>query len=65
MKHTLYEDVITGKFALIRLPAAYVDGQAVPIPPTARWFDTREEALATISSLFDCDDDGRDDASTH
>jgi hypothetical protein len=57
MKHTLYEDPITHKFAVIRLPARFVDGDRVPVPPTARWFGTREEALATLSDLFNQDED--------
>lgn len=55
MRHTLNEDPITHKFAVIRLPWRYREGDKVPIPRTARWFGTREEALATISDLFDQD----------
>ena len=65
MRHILYEDPLTHQFALIRLPAKHVEGEAVPIPRTARWFSTRQEALGTISDLFDCDEDGRDDSSLH
>jgi len=57
MKHTLYEDPITHKFAVIRLPARFVDGDRVPVPRSARWFGTREEALATLSDLFNQDED--------
>ena len=57
MRHTLYEDPITGKFAVIRLPSRYVEGDKLPIPPTARWSSTRDEALATLSELFDQDED--------
>lgn len=57
MRHTLYEDPITRKFAVIRLPSRYVEGNELPIPPTARWFGTRDEALATLSHLFDQDED--------
>lgn len=53
MRHALYEDPRTHKFALIRLPSIFVEGDELPIPPTARWFRTRAEALATISDLFD------------
>ena len=52
MKHTLYEDPVTHKFALIRLPERFADGDAVPILPTDRWFSTREEAVAALSELF-------------
>lgn len=54
MKHGLYEDPITHKFAVIRLPSMFRDGDKVPVPPTSRWFETREEAVAT---LFDHDED--------
>ena len=65
MRHTLYEDPITHKFAVIRLPSTFSDGDKVPIPPTARWFGTREEALATISDLFDEAEDGDHDDCLH
>ena len=32
MKHALYEHPITHKFALIRLPEQFADGDAVPDP---------------------------------
>jgi len=54
MRHGLYEDPITHKFAVIRLPSLFRDGDEVPIPRTPRWFETREEAVAT---LFDEDED--------
>ena len=65
MRHILYEDPLTHRFALIKLPARYVEGETVPIPLTARWFSTRQEALATISDLFDRDEDDHDDGSIH
>lgn len=65
MRHTLYEDPITHKFAVIRLPSRCIDGDRVPIPPTARWFGTREEALATICDLFDQDENGDHDDCLH
>lgn len=46
MRHTLYEDPSTHRFAMIRLPWAHIEGDEVPIPPTARWFATREDAPA-------------------
>jgi len=64
VRHILYEDPLTHKFALIRLPAKHVDGERMPIPLAARWFSTRQEALATLSELFDCED-GRDEGSIH
>ena len=54
MRHGLYEHPITHKFALIRLPSVFREGDEVAISRTPRWFETREEAVAT---LFDEDDD--------
>ena len=56
MRHTLYEDPSTHRFAMIRLPWALIEGDEVSIPPTARWFATREDAPATICDLFDQDE---------
>ena len=64
MRHILYEDPVTHRFALIRLPTKYVEGETVPIPLTARWFSSREEVLARISDLFDCEEDGHNAAAT-
>jgi hypothetical protein len=52
MKHTLYEDPITHKFALVRLPDKFADGDPVPVLPTDQWFDTREEAIAALPELL-------------
>ena len=52
MKHALYEDPITHKYALIRLPDKFADGDKLPILPTDRWFGTREEALAALPELL-------------
>jgi len=57
VKHTIYEDPITHQFAVLRLPARFIDGDRVPVPPTARWFLTLEEALATLPDLFNEDED--------
>lgn len=57
VRHTLYEDPVTRKFAVIRLPSRYVEGDKLPIPPTASWFGTRDEALEMLSQLFDEDED--------
>ena len=61
MRHTLYEDPITHKFALIRLPSAHIEGDTIPIPQTVRWFCTRQEAVARLANLFDEDEDGQND----
>ena len=52
MKHALYEDPVTHKFALLRLPKKFVAGDTLPISPPDRWFDTREAAVAALSELF-------------
>jgi hypothetical protein len=57
MKHVLYEHPVTRKFALIRLPEPFDDGDTLPILPSARWFSSREEAIAALPELFDRDDD--------
>jgi hypothetical protein len=56
MKHALYEDPITHKYALIRVPEKFLDGDKLPILPTERWFTTREEALATLPELLNQDE---------
>jgi hypothetical protein len=56
MKHTIYEDPITHKFALIRLPMKFADGDKLPILPATRWFVTREEAVAALPELFNQDE---------
>ena len=65
MRHTLYEDPVTHKFALIRLPSRYIKGDKMTIPRAARWFGTREEALAAISDLFSQDEDSDSDDYLH
>jgi hypothetical protein len=57
MKHALYEDPITHKFALIRLPRQFADGDPVPTPPSDHWFSDREQAIAALPELFNEDDD--------
>ena len=56
MKHTLYEDPVTHQFALIRLPEKFIEGDILPIPPTDRWFASREEAIASLSELLNLED---------
>jgi hypothetical protein len=65
VKHTIYQDPITHRFAVIRLPSTFIDGDRVTVPTTVQWFGTREEALATLSSLFDQDEDGHTEDSLH
>jgi len=52
MKHAIYEDPHTHKFAIIRLPPMFVDGDTLDIPLTVRWLDTREEAVAALPELL-------------
>ena len=56
MKHTIYEDPITHKFALIRLPARFVEGDRLEILPGARWFATHEEAVASLPDLLNLEE---------
>ena len=56
MKHAIYEDPITHKFALIRLPQMFVEGDTLSIPLTVRWLDTREEAVAALPDLLNEED---------
>ena len=53
MRYGLYEDPVTHKFALVRLPDRFLDGDRLPIQPTDRWFGTREEAVAALPELLD------------
>lgn len=52
MKYVIYEDPVTRKFALLRLPDAFKDGDKVPILPTDRWFENHEEAVAALPELL-------------
>jgi hypothetical protein len=40
MKHTIYDDPTTHKFALIRVPSTFEEGGKLPIPPTVHCLDT-------------------------
>jgi len=63
MKHLLYEDPITHKFALIRLPDLFADGDRVPLRSTDHWFSSREEAIAALPELFNQNEDRGSDES--
>jgi len=56
MKHTIYEDPVTHKFALIAVPPRFIDGDKLPIPESIRWFNTREEAVAALPDLLNLND---------
>ena len=53
MKYAVYEHPMTHKFALVPLPARFVEGDAVPLTNNQPWFDTREAAIATVRDLLD------------
>jgi hypothetical protein len=61
MKHGLYEHPVTHEFAMIRLPPGFIDGDSVVPPATVQWFATQQEALATLSNLFDQEEDVPDE----
>jgi hypothetical protein len=52
VKYGIYEDPVTHRFALVRLPDKFVEGDQLPILPTERWFDNREEAVAALPELL-------------
>ena len=52
MKYTIYEDPVTHRFAMIALPARFVDGDKLPVVPTDQWFGSREEAIAALPELL-------------
>ncbi|HUK34222.1 MAG TPA: hypothetical protein VLV86_09945 [Vicinamibacterales bacterium] len=52
MKYAVYEHPITRKFALVPLPARFVEGDAVPLRNNEQWFDTRDAAVATVRDLL-------------
>jgi len=53
MRYTLYENPVTHKFALVRLPFGFADDDKLPILETERWFDNRAEAIAALPELLD------------
>ena len=53
MKYAVYEHPITRKFALVPLPARFVEGDAVPLTNNEQWFITRDAAIATLRDLLD------------
>ena len=52
LRYTLYEHPVTRKFALVRLPDKFVEGDRLASLPTERWFDSREEAIAALPELL-------------
>jgi hypothetical protein len=57
MKYTIYEDPLTHRFTLLRLPNQFVDGDPLTILPTDRWFESREEAVAALPELLNREED--------
>ena len=53
MKYAVYEHPMTRKFALVPLPARFVEGDSVPLTNNEQWFDTRDAAVATVRDLLD------------
>lgn len=53
MKYAVYEHPITRRFALVALPARFVEGDAVSLTNNEQWFDTRAAAIATLRDLLD------------
>jgi hypothetical protein len=56
MKYTIYEDPLTHAFALLALPARFVEGDSLPIIDVDRWFASREEAIAALPDLLNRDE---------
>ena len=57
MKYALCEDPRTHRFAIVPLVSRSGDDEAAPIPATARWFNSREEAIAALPDLLSGDED--------
>lgn len=60
MRYALFADPVTHKFALVRLPNRYVDGDKLRILATDQWFDSHEEAVAAVPGLLNREE-GEDD----
>lgn len=56
MKYAMYEDPVTHKFALVRLPDRFTEGDKLPILPTDRWFNSHDEAVAALPELLNRDE---------
>jgi hypothetical protein len=52
VKYAIYEDPVTRRFALIRVPDKFIDGDKLPILPTERWFESHEDAVAALPELL-------------
>jgi hypothetical protein len=56
MRHAIYENPVTHQFTLVRLPVRFIEGDKLPIEPTARWFATHEDAVAALPELLNEDE---------
>jgi hypothetical protein len=56
MRHTIYEDPVTHRFALLRLPERFVEGDKLPVTGAERWFETRDEAVAALPDLLNLEE---------
>jgi hypothetical protein len=52
MRYTIYEDPLTHRFALVPLPAHFVDGDKLPIVAASPWFGSHEETVAALHELL-------------
>jgi hypothetical protein len=52
LKYAIYEHPVTHKFALINLPDRFIEGGKIPVLPSDRWFDSREQAVAVLPDLL-------------
>ena len=52
LKYAIYEHPVTHKFALISLPDRFFEGDKIPVLPSDRWFDSREQAVAVLPELL-------------
>jgi len=52
VRYTLYEHPVTHQFALVHVPYNFTDDDKLPILPTERWFDSREDAIAALPELL-------------
>jgi hypothetical protein len=57
MRHALYEDPVTRKFTLIRVPPTFAEGDELPMPPTVQWLDTRADVISALPVLFEVEED--------
>jgi hypothetical protein len=52
MRYALYEHPRTHRFALLRVPSQFVEGDTPASVAADRWFETREAAVAAVPELL-------------